>query len=105
MDFDKAHAMLSELVLYAGRKGCSVSLSEIAVQLGYAEDDVFAMFGVLETHGLLRTHGTEGSWQIDARFLADTLQKLVDENRLTAHAVKGETHYAPVDFYKPLVNP
>ena len=96
MDFDEAHTMLSNLVLYAGRKEQPLSFPEMAAKLGYAEEAVFAMFDVLEKNGLLKPCGTGEtiSYALDVGFVEDVLQTLVAENKLTRHVVGGRPHYS-----------
>lgn len=95
MELEKAHAMLSELVLHIGRRGSPVGFWEIALGLGYTEDSVLEMLKTLEDHGVIKRCDTPDctGFTLDPRYIEDTLQALVAEDKLVSFTANGRTHY------------
>lgn len=95
MEVEKAHEMLSTLILHVGRQGRPVGFWEIAIGLGYTEDSVLDMLKVLEDHGILKRCDTPDcpGFTLDPRYIEDTLQTLVGEDKLVSYTAGGRTHY------------
>jgi len=95
MTIEQARVILSSLILHIGRQGRPVGFWEVAFKLGYSEEDVSEAINVLESHGVLRRCDTADStgFTLDSRYVADTMQTLVAEDKLVSFTAGGKVHY------------